>query len=50
MLRILSILLVLGGLVVAGLGGAALMEKYLPNEAASAAAPAAEAVEAAAPD
>jgi hypothetical protein len=32
MLRILSILLVLGGLLVAGLGGAALMERYAPKE------------------
>ncbi len=32
MLRILSILLVLGGLLVAGLGGAALMERYAPKD------------------
>ncbi|MBI1400915.1 hypothetical protein [Hyphomonas sp.] len=32
MLRILSILLVLGGLLVAGLGGAALLERYAPKE------------------
>lgn len=43
MLRILSVLLVLFGLVVAGIGGAALMEQYTPQETAStAAAPAAE--------
>jgi hypothetical protein len=45
MLRILSILLVIGGLVVAGLGGAALLETYAPKEqAAMAAAPAEEMV------
>ncbi|WP_291209140.1 hypothetical protein [Hyphomonas sp.] len=38
MLRILSVLLVLFGLVVAGFGGAALMEQYTPKETASAAA------------
>lgn len=43
MLRILSVLLVLFGLVVAGVGGAALMEQYAPTEtASSAAAPAAD--------
>lgn len=47
MLRILSILLVLGGLVVAGLGGAALMEDYMPRAALSAAPAADGAVEAA---
>lgn len=50
MLRILSILLVLGGLVVAGLGGAALMEDYMPRAASSAAPVAAEAVEVAPPE
>ncbi len=35
MLRILSVLLVLFGLVVAGVGGAALMEQYTPQETAS---------------
>jgi hypothetical protein len=43
MLRILSVLLVLFGLVVAGIGGAALMEQYTPQETAStASAPTAE--------
>lgn len=43
MLRILSVLLVVFGLVVAGIGGAALMEQYSPQETAStAAAPVAE--------
>jgi len=37
MLRILSVLLVLFGLVVAGVGGAALMEQYTPKESAAAA-------------
>ncbi|MFN7169289.1 MAG: hypothetical protein ACK4NV_19755 [Pannonibacter sp.] len=50
MLRILSILLVLGGLVVAGLGGAALMEDYMPRAALSAAPAATEAVEAPPPE
>lgn len=43
MLRILSVLLVVFGLVVAGIGGAALMEKYSPQGTVStAAAPAAD--------
>lgn len=48
MLRILSILLVIAGLVVAGLGGAALLEEYAPKEVSSAAAPAPNSVEVAA--
>lgn len=52
MLRILSILLVIGGLVIAGLGGAALLEQYAPKEtelAAVESAPAAETYSAAEP-
>ncbi len=46
MLRILSVLLVILGLVVAGFGGAALLEEYAPAEITStAAAPASEQVE-----
>jgi len=37
MLRILSVLLVIVGLVVAGLGGAALLERYAPNQELAAA-------------
>ena len=38
MLRILSVLLVIAGLVVAGIGGAALLEEYAPKETATMAA------------
>ncbi|MEX1250096.1 MAG: hypothetical protein WEA77_02755 [Hyphomonas sp.] len=49
MLRFLSVLLVIFGLVVAGFGGAALLEEYAPAQTASmAAAPASEQVEIAA--
>jgi len=49
MLRILSVLLVIFGLVVAGFGGAALLEEYAPAQTPStAAAPASEQVEIAA--
>lgn len=54
MLRILSILLVIGGLVAAGIGGAALLEEYAPKETRAASvesAPAEDmAVDAAAPE
>ncbi len=51
MLRILSVLLVIFGLVAAGVGGAALLDQYAPKETAStAAAPASEPVETAAMD
>ncbi len=39
MLRILSILMVIGGLLAAGLGGAALLERFAPKETASEAPP-----------
>lgn len=48
MLRILSVLLVIFGLVAAGLGGAALLEQYAPKEMTEAAAPAPASVESAA--
>lgn len=47
MLRILSVLLVIVGLVVAGFGGAALLERYAPQEELAAASAPAEEVSAA---
>lgn len=47
MLRILSILMVIGGLLAAGLGGAALLEQFAPKEATYEAVPAEASVEAA---
>ena len=50
MLRILSVLLVVAGLVVAGFGGAALLERYAPREGlAAASAPVDEVSAASAP-
>ncbi len=50
MLRILSVLIVIVGLVVAGIGGAALLERYAPQEElASASAPVEEVTTASAP-
>ena len=50
MLRILSVLLVVAGLIVAGFGGAALLERYAPQEGlAAASAPVDEVSAASAP-